>query len=158
MKLSRGHETCLQMMTQSLPHNSLDESHVNLFIAIEAFRLFGNRFLAYCVAGVLAMVGLCVVSTSPALAIGGEPQWQQPPIAEIIHSTRAVIMLGVETEEIATEWYVEYAPAEAGKAPPAKSSVWKITDSGLASPGSGTNTIYLLNARSEEHTSELQSR
>ncbi len=100
-----------------------------------------------CLAGAAAVAAVTGFFASSALGVGGPPLWQQPPIAQIVHSTRAVIELGLETEEIATAWHVEYAPAEAdGKAPPVGSSAWKITNSGLTSTGNGTESIYLVNA------------
>jgi len=72
------------------------------------------------------------------------PRWQEPPIAQIVHSTRATIEVELENGQLATEWKAEYAPAEEdGKPPPEGSSIWKVVDSGETTAVSGGNQIYL---------------
>ena len=98
-----------------------------------------------CLTGAAALAAVTGFFASSALGVGGPPQWQ--PIVQITHSTRAAIELGLETEEIATAWHVEYAPAEAdGEAPPVGSSAWKITNSGLTTTDIGTESVYIRNA------------
>ena len=92
----------------------------------------------------LAVAVWALLIAGSALASGGPPAWKQPPVAVIAHSTRVIIDVGLETEELATEWKVEYAPAENGKAPPAESPAWVLADKGATGEKEGNNfDIYI---------------
>ncbi len=93
----------------------------------------------------LAIVVWALLIASSAIASGGPPVWKQPP-AVIVHSTRVTIIVGLETEELATQWEVEYAPAENGKAPPVGSPAWTLADKGVAEEKRGEFTIYIGSA------------
>ncbi len=92
----------------------------------------------------LAIAVWALLIASSALASGGPPVWKQPPAAVIVHSTRVIIDVGLETEELATEWKVEYAPAENGQAPPVGSPAWTLADKGATGEKEGNNfDIYI---------------
>jgi hypothetical protein len=89
----------------------------------------------------MAVVGALVPST---LAVGGAAQWEKSPGVLLVHSTRVEIELGLETEERATKYDVEYALAEPdGKAPPANSPAWKLDRQGTTRQDTGTEQVYL---------------
>ncbi len=103
---------------------------------------------------VLAIVVWALLIASSAIASGGPPVWKQPPAAVIVHSTRVIIDVGLETEELATEWKVEYAPAENGKAPPAGSPAWTLADKGATGEKEGNNFDIYIGAKDPKEKSD----
>jgi hypothetical protein len=94
-----------------------------------------------CLAGAVVVTAGAACLAPLALANGGgPPRWE--PYGLVVHSTRVIIGLELKTEELETNYQVEYAPAEAdGKAPPSNSSTWKLTNHGGFS--SSTTRIYI---------------
>jgi hypothetical protein len=109
------------------------------------YRWTGARYALRALVFFIAVMGVGGCFVPSALAVGGGAQWEQTPIAMVVHATRVTIELGLETEELATEYDVEYAPAEPphGEAPAAGSGAWKLVDNALTPPESGTNSIYI---------------
>lgn len=94
------------------------------------------RRFGCCVASMVAVIAAASVVFLPAaaLAVGGPALWQKSSIVKIVHSTRVTIQLALDTEELATEYDVAYAPAETdGKAPLENSLAWKLVNSGTTS-------------------------
>ncbi len=97
------------------------------------------RRFACCVASVVAAIAAVSVVFVPAaaLAAGGPAFWQKSIVPPTVHSTRVAIQLTLDTEELATEYDIAYAPAEAGKAPLETSSAWELVNNGTTGAANG---------------------
>ncbi len=61
----------------------------------------------------------------------GAPRWVLPPQILIVHSTRVTFQMTLDSEELATKWKAQYAPAEnGGQAPAENSANWVTVDEG----------------------------